>query len=516
MSAGAGRRLVRALACLGICFTLLGLGSAARGLVDWYRSERIQHGPHVVATVRAGGTVSGHREVVTLSYRDRAGAPHLLTVRYPLGLAPDVVPGEATTVAYDPGHPGSGELADHPRHHWQSALLALGLTAFGTALWLRAASWVAAASQRAEQATLPHRHTVGGAAAAAALLFAIGRLCLQLVAHDPPQEVAFPPLPPTASAVHAARVTLPQVLRAPPPAQGPVVTPAIAEQVLTAAWPARDGALVRRDVATLRALEAGPALTVDIAGIDQGAAPNRADPKAADLGTHRVYVPRQTSWPAHFMAQVTTTAVNVPWLEIMVFQRRGPTAPWQVVYDTGLGGVGSAPQPHPATLDAQGYDVATPVSWMRPRDAVPDLARYWQSWVDSGAAPTGGPAFAPGLWTTGRAAKIAGKQDTRARNRLLAHYTYDERPAGETWVYGVYGGADLVCSPLTETVTWQGPAHQDQHRQKWGRDLAPGVYRTVTSEFLSEPCVIVPAGPAPLAPLGAETWLVGTRGVRAR
>jgi hypothetical protein len=47
---------------------------------------------------------------------------------------------------------------------------------------------------------------------------------------------------------------------------------------------------------------------------------------------------------------------------------------------------------------------------------------------------------------------------------------------------------------MHQTTTWSGPAHQDANRQKWGAELAPGVYSSVTAQILGEPCVLVPSG----------------------
>ena len=80
----------------------------------------------------------------------------------------------------------------------------------------------------------------------------------------------------------------------------------------------------------------------------------------------------------------------------------------------------------------------------------------------------------------------------------------------------MYSDWTLVCSPMHETKTWIGPAHQDRSRQKWGGDLAPGVYRTITSEFVRETCLVVPPTPGAngIVVIGADPWGVVTRGER--
>jgi hypothetical protein len=61
---------------------------------------------------------------------------------------------------------------------------------------------------------------------------------------------------------------------------------------------------------------------------------------------------------------------------------------------------------------------------------------------------------------------------------------------------------------------WTGPTSQDPDRQKWGWDLTPGIYRTVSATVVREPCVFVLPIPTPLAGIGADRWVVTTRGRR--
>ena len=538
LSAATGRRLTLLVVVLGVCATVLGTAWAVRATVDWRRSAAIQAGPHVLATIDSVGRVSGHHQQVVLRYQDQAGAAHTLPAAFPLGMAHGVIPGMTTTVAYDRHQPERAEIAFHPRFTWQHALLAAALTALLTAVWLRWALRLAGdgaamqdlrdrmrptwrvprtgdeATPTAEPARqLNHGHLAVSAAVVASLLFSIGRLGLNAVATHPPQAVNFPPDPPALAATSTRPASLPAVLTEPPPHDGPVVSLREAEQVVAAVWPLRDHALAERNVATLRELETGPALTVDLATMDQGFAPNRPNPTAT-LPPHQTYVPRQTGWPASFLAEVDTTNTGKPWLEVMVFQRKGPASPWQVAYDTGYVPRAAA-RTDPPTGDTFGYNVATPITWTDPRDAVGALARYWQSWLDTGRTHAGDPTFAPGLWTTDFLRGRADGQGKRDTNGLPGHYRYSTRSDAPVWVFGVYTGKyDLVCSPMQESATWTGPAHQDAHRQKWGRSLAPGVYRSVTTDSIREPCVLVPTSPGPLIVFGADIWHLRTHGVR--
>jgi hypothetical protein len=289
--------------------------------------------------------------------------------------------------------------------------------------------------------------------------------------------------------------------------------------VVAAAWRYRDGALARHDVVGLRAIDADPALTVDIGNLKAGVAPNRPAPAPDDLHDLTAYTPRQTRWPIRLLAEAVTTSASHPGLEVMVLTRRGPGAPWRVALDTVVGGSARyTPAVDPPILDGAGYDVVPPLGWIDPSAVVPALARYWQSLRETGRPPRDGVAFAPGFWTTDYGRTIADRQDTRGHNGLRAHVVYDERPAphDEVWTFGVYGNWTLVCSSMHETKTWTGPGHQDRDRQKWGGDLAPGVYRTITGEFVREPCLVVPPvrGPNGIVLFGADSWSVAIQGER--
>jgi hypothetical protein len=53
------------------------------------------------------------------------------------------------------------------------------------------------------------------------------------------------------------------------------------------------------------------------------------------------------------------------------------------------------------------------------------------------------------------------------------------------------------------------------NRQKWGPDLAPGVFQTVAADILREPCILVPPPSGGLVAFGADRWfihLTGTQG----
>jgi hypothetical protein len=485
----------------------------ARVVGDWQESKHIQAGPQVPATVVATGPIARGSQLVTVRYRDRAGAAHRLELRFPLGLASRILPGETTTVAYDPRRPGRAELAGHPRTRWQRpAYVAAGLVGLlAVTVWTAFAVWTGLHRERAQ------RHHVGVGLAGLVTLLALGtRIVLSVVSGAGAQSLPFPPNPPPPVAGRPA--ALPAVLSLAPPSHGPVVTPAQARRIVERVWPFRDRVLARRDLATLDALERGPALAVDAARLRSGDPPNRPDPPAHAPADLAVYVPRQSRFPARFLAEGVTTSAGQPFVELLVFSRAARQARWQIVYDTGFGHASGAPPLHPDTaiLDAHGFDVVPPNAELPAADVVPALARYWQAWIADSTPPVAKPPFAPGTWTTQYGESVLGKQDEVDVNGHPAHVVYGDRPAprGDVWTFGVDGDDELVCSPLHQTTTWSGTAHQDEARSKWGPDLAPGAYSTITAEIVREACVLVPPA-GDLVAFGADRWVVGLRGTRA-
>ena len=520
VASGAGRREALALALLvgvaGLAFTSLGGALTVRRVSGWLETRRIQAGPRVPATIVATRPPSRHRQPVTVRYRDGAHRVHSLEVSFPLGLAADVIPGMSTSVVYDPRSPARAELAGHPRRRWQDALLVAAVTLGLTGVWLRAL--LALLRKAGEEAALRRAHVWGSVALLATLCLAGGRFGAQIVRYHRPQEIGFPPLPPKPIARPGSKA-LPTVLRAQPPGRGPLVTPVGAEEVARTLWPLRDRALVERDVTTLRALERGPALTVDLARLVSGGAPNRFPASTRLPKDVRVYVPRRARWPARFLLEAVTTSAGKPWLELLVLERRGAGSPWQVVLDTGVSGSAAwSPKVDPPFDDGTGYDAVPHLRRLGGATALEALARYWQAWADTGEPPATGPRFSPGTWTDRFGQKIAASQGRRDVNGLRAHRRYGEPPPAtdESWTFGVYGGWELVCGSVLETETWRGPTSQDSGRQKWGWDLAPGRYRSVTSIVAREPCLYVPPlATVPLAVIGADPWVVATRGRRS-
>ena len=517
----------------GLFASVAGTLWTVRATSDWLETRRIQSGQRVVAVVVATGAVAGNHQDVTVEYRDDTDRTHRLDLRFPLGIGTSTRVGHHTAVAYDPQSPERAEMAGSPRHHWQDVAAAAGSTLLATGLWLRRLLRRRGSRSDARHdgavlspPTAPRpvepvaddgsadepgasgggrRRNRGALAVIAVLLIYGGRAAELAVRVHPIQEVSFPALPPDV-VKPTSTVKLPGIISAPPPEAGPLVTPDTARAVFEAMWPLRDRALAARDTTTLRAIETGAALERDQYRMELGTAPDRPFPGGALPSAYRTYTPRQAQWPIHFMAQAATRSADAGWAEVVIFVRELPESPWQIALVTGSSFPdGERVIVDPPIVDAEGYNVVPATPWIDPRDVAPALARYWTSWLETGRPPDSGPAFADGFWTSELLPKVANRQDQTDVNGLVRHRTYsDSRPRdNEIWSFGVYG-ARMVCTTMTHTDTWAGPAHQDGHRRKWGPGLEPGVYRSVTAQVLRPPCFYVPTAPGPIAVIGAD------------
>lgn len=525
------RRVAAVILTLGLAMTMAGLALVTKFALEARRSDRVQSGTKAAAIVVRTAEVENRRQRVTLRYEDDTGRDHLLKARLPLGIAEEVEPGLETAVVYDAGSPERAELPGEPRRSWAEVAVAGGATAVATSLWLTVLlglSTPAGAAGPAEDTgrpksdagwepphRAPRRVAVPTVAVVALLLLVGGRVALQFGIENRPQVVPFPATPPPLDE-GGQPVALPPVLSAPPP-PGSLVTPDTAKQVFEATWRLRDEALVRRDVATVRAIETGPALEVDLARMLYGTGTNRTGSDVGRLDAFNVYVPAQTTWPVRFMAQAVTTSAGEPFLEVMVFVREGPTSSWLLTLDTGMSADDDyQPHPQPQNVDPDRYNVVPPSEWIQPQDVAPALSSYWQAWIKHGRPPVEGIPFATGHWTTEYGKTIADLEGKPDSNGLLGSlHPADPPPASQIWVFGV-SGKQLACFPLRDRVTWKGPAHQDGERRKWGPHLPPGTYRTVTSERVRQTCAVIPPRSGAVAVFGADPGIVDTRGERQR
>ena len=320
-----------------------------------------------------------------------------------------------------------------------------------------------------------------------------------------------PPAPPPAD--RAATATLPAAFTATTPS-GPIVTPAMAADVVQAAWTLHSRALSHFDTGLMASFETGTALEID-RGRCQCSQPG--DPFGPIRGL-ALSVPRQTAYPARFFAQVATTASHDPWIAFLVFTRHDPSSPWLLTLMGGFSPDQAIVTP-PAT-DRDGYlapQTAPPT--IDPTIAHHLLADYWRHAKDRGSVPDPAP-FAPGLWTTDFAAKLAvHHQGDVAANGLTGYYTYQADTAPDaTFVFPEGQGWQIACSAIriqkTYTAGPTGAPFQDAARHNWGSAITPGVHAAIVDTEITVPCIEIPSAgsTAGARVLGANEYTSATEG----
>jgi hypothetical protein len=277
-----------------------------------------------------------------------------------------------------------------------------------------------------------------------------------------------------------------------------LITPAQAGTVLAALWPLRERAITSGDTEAVRALESGSAEWGDVIRA-RGREGLRSKP--AGYASATFFVPRQTSYPGRFLAFVATSQRDgAPLAEAMVFVRASATAPWTLDLDTAWT-LGSGAENLPAPrVDAQGYVVAPSASLDElARRAPSRLVAYWQQAKDQGRTPPLG-VFAPGAWTTDRAAYLAEHPNGTTQSNGLPGVTRVSLGSSPFRTFLQADGADIACGVVwTTSVNTRGSRgwpYQDDDRSNWGPEVAPGLYREMRTRYQWQTCFFVPpAGP---------------------
>lgn len=170
-----------------------------------------------------------------------------------------------------------------------------------------------------------------------------------------------------------------------------VVTPAQAKAIVQAYSVANNKANATYDTAAQDRHEEGPARTVDDALFGIARKLSLGPLPASSLVDVRVYVPRQTAYPAVFVAfahaQLKGEPVE-PFTAAFVFRRDSATATWKLADETNFGAA-----PPRLTLDSGGYLPA-----LRPATLLVTPAVLYPSWIVAQTL-AGRGANAPPAWT---------------------------------------------------------------------------------------------------------------------
>lgn len=316
------------------------------------------------------------------------------------------------------------------------------------------------------------------------------------------------------------------VLAAAPETPGVIVDPALAARILDTLWPVREQALDSNDLVTLAGFETGSALQGDTAeSIAAGC--GCSDPLPRPIATQNLFVPRQSTYPAWFISELTTSPVDgsQPDVSLMVFTRASAAAHWMVALETGYSfAAGSAAWVYatPAAM-ASGFDLPTPTHNELPGD----LQSYDQHWADHGSAPPVSP-LAPGVFTS-----AIGQEQVTLRNTLagqgqvhrvvyaidLAHDGVWSVSANNVRAQPAFGWA-LTCGTVRyEAVTTlaAGAAVMVQRTDlaTWGSTLPAGTYTRITQWGLHESCFLDDQSGIPYIVLGHNGGVTRSTGVPA-
>jgi hypothetical protein len=296
-----------------------------------------------------------------------------------------------------------------------------------------------------------------------------------------------------------------------------------ADKLVRAFWPARERALSSRDALAVRRLETGAALQVDAVGCTFGCPP----PRPRTIADLDVFVPRQTAYPAAFMAQVLTTEYHSsrPLVELMVFTRASPSQPWSLAFDTMYAG-NSQLTVYPDSVDGGAFDADPPaVAGIDPTTLPAQLAAYWQHWKDAGSAPAATP-FADSSFTSVVGQAFHEALLERRADGIAADVTYAGDGADGVWTFAVSPkgvGSNqfaLTCGTVkygaVDTSTRSGGTLvQDQGFQPFGTLLRPGGYASVTEQGVHETCFLTQVGSRAITVIGSNGGTTSLTGVIA-
>ena len=314
------------------------------------------------------------------------------------------------------------------------------------------------------------------------------------------------------------------VLSATPQTPGVTIDQSLAMRIVNSMWPVREQALDTDDATPLSGFETGSALQGDTADLLARAC-GCNDYTARTIATHDLFVPRQTAYPAWFIAELTTGPVDVTSSDVslMVFTRASAAAHWMlrsrlVTRRTPTAWVYATPE----TMTS-GFDLPSPTHNELPGD----LAAYYQHWATDGTAPTS--PFAPGVFTSsvgqtqvatdktyasegaGAPRHLLGRPGRRRRTgRPSANNDRDQPSYGWTLTCGTEHYVSVTA--LAKGAT---PIVQPVDLSAWGSTLPPGQYTSVTQWGLHESCFMDDPYGTPYIVMGHEGGVTRSTGVPA-
>ncbi len=254
--------------------------------------------------------------------------------------------------------------------------------------------------------------------------------------------------------------------------------------MIAAVWQLRAAAFGDDDRSLMAEFETGPALESDevTCGCNTRAVRGPIDGES-------VFVPRQPSFPAVFLAEVKTTLLGAPYVQYLIMARESMAKPWEVVADPGESGTRALDQPK---VGPGGFDAAAALS-AAAKNLPSEFAGYWHTWTEDDHAPVHSP-FAPGQWTTKAGATYAKDPSGSwsSQNGLQGYYSFEGGGDNEVWRFGTAAGS-ITCGVVRWQTIWAYPGggiYQDPAQSNWGASVAPGNYQYEAETQIMQPCFI--------------------------
>ena len=285
---------------------------------------------------------------------------------------------------------------------------------------------------------------------------------------------------------------------------GVAVTAAEAQNVGTELWQAWIQARATRDITALETLDAQPELSADWGYICQYTC---AGPWLT-LSSIAVTVPKQTKWPADFLATATyTTDCNAsasPCDNTFVAVQTAPGAPWKIASMTNWSGnsYATTSPAEPGQLSA----APTPPPGSHVTTLPQEYAEYLQAIKTTGKPPAH-TRLGPGPFTTSLVSANYYPESEQQADGLTDNITYYTNKADPIWQFPGTNGATAVCGSVRYTDTEKAtttPLSQSPADHPFG-NLATGTYSSVTMTGIHLVCFEVYSDPnQPVAVFG--TW----------
>jgi hypothetical protein len=280
----------------------------------------------------------------------------------------------------------------------------------------------------------------------------------------------------------------------------PALTEAEAQEAFDASWPPFAVAFA----------------TGDESGIDRYADSDVQDAIAGWFGCgcgpwptayQRVYLsaPPETTYPLTFLAEIQERDyAQDPMVVEAVYSQQAAGAPWLISYLISyIDG--------PPFLDGSEMNTVAPSSTFDISIVAGQFASFFQTVFDTGKPP-------PHSWPlTGSIGQEEQKVlDDRASVKADHFHEVLSYSAGSHSVAFAIPGGDLMCGEVRTlsvvTLVTGRPIVQPENRSFFGQELAPGTYRSVTSEGIRDACWnVTPTGVAtPVSFMGGVYQRVGT------